>query len=924
MATQAEVDLVIDASNALPQVTRDLRRIVTTAENGAPDIDLDVALDTRSSLASVQSDLDVLVDRARAGTPGIDLDAVLNQQRSLAGVRDSLDRVIRSAQTGANQSPIDIQGVLDSGSTLTRLRRDLNRVGLAAQRTAPEINIPVRIDPDAIRNIWNPDDLRNTGRSIGDFDGSLNRLTATAGRVLGPLALVSAGIAGVGAAAGAGLPLIAGLVAGLESILPATAVATQGLLSLALVGGALTLGMQGLGDAVKNAFDPDVKPEDLAASLEALAPSARKFVLELSDMKSEFKELQLGVQERLFKGLDGSLRTLSRSALPQVGDALNRTATTLNQMARGAVDAAAELASNGTLGTALKGATTGLQNLVDLPAQATTAFGQLAAAAAPAFDRITKALADVATEASEGLARAFESGQLEKAIDDAVSAIAQLGRIAGNVFGIIGNLLDAASTEGEGLFSTLEKVTQALQDATGSAEFQAIIQELVKTMGTLADQAGPLFVQALSTISGAIEILGPVARDLLETLGPVFLDVMEAAEEPILALAETFGKLVEAAFPVIELLGGLLAEALPVLTPLFETLGRIIEEMTPFIQQLAENIGEQLTPILERLPGILEQILPVFERAAREIFPALTEILADLSPHLSDLAVQLADLAVQLAPVIADFLEFSAVIISKIIPYVGPLLSGLLIGLISSLNGLAMMVEDFVLPALRTLGNILSGDLAGALKSSGVDMQNLRNTGRTAFNALGGDALRAMSKLASDVGTYAQQAGQRLRTGVQTGINNVRTLLNSLPGIARAAVGNLAGALFSAGASLIQGLINGISSKIGQVQSKLSELTNLIPDWKGPMDVDKKLLTPSGEAIMDGLIAGFDSRIPEIRATLGAITATIPQSVGVPRASMQPRIQVNIGGEAVDQYVTYRVRQENNHDARVLAQGVRR
>lgn len=924
MATQAEVDLVIDASNALPQVTRDLRRIVTTAENGAPDIDLDVALDTRSALASVQSDLDVLVDRAQAGTPGIDLDAVLDQQRSLAEVRSSLDRVIRSAQTGANQSPIDIQGVLDSGRTLTRLRRDLNRVGLAAQRTAPEINIPVRIDPDALRNVWNPDDLRNTGRSIGDFDGGLNRLASTAGRVLGPLALVSAGIAGVGAAAGAGLPLIAGLVAGLESILPASAVATQGMLSLALVGGALTLGMQGLGDAIKNAFDPDVKPEDLAASLEALAPSARKFVLELSDMKSEFKELQLGVQERLFKGLDGSLRTLSRSALPQVGDALNRTATTLNQMARGAVDAAAELASNGTLGRALDGATTGLQNLVDLPAQATTAFGQLAAAAAPAFDRITKALAKVATEASEGLTRAFESGALEKAIDDAVAAIAQLGRIAGNVFGIIGNLLDAATVEGEGLFGTLEKVTQALQDVTGSKEFQNVIQELVETMSVLGEQAGPLFVQALGTISAAIEILAPVVRDLLDTLGPVLLDVLESAEGPILALSESFGKLVEAALPLVELVGGILAEALPILTPLFETLGRVIEEMTPFIQQLAENIGSQLTPILERLPGILETILPVFERAAAEIFPALTKVLQDMAPYLSELAVQLADLAVQLAPVIADFLEFSTVILSEVIPIVGPLLSAVIVGLIVGLSGLAAFLEGVVLPAFRTVGNLLTGDFSGALKSSGVDIQNLKETGSRAFNLLAGDALRSMSRLASDVGNYAQRAADRLRSGIQTGINNVRTLLNSLPGIARAAAASFGSTLFNAGAQLIQGLINGISSKIGQVRSKLSELTGLIPDWKGPMDVDKKLLTPNGQAIMDGLIAGFDSRLPEIRAQLGSITATIPQSVGVPRTNMQPRIQVNIGGEAVDQYVTYRVRRENDHDARVLAQGVRR
>lgn len=917
MATQAEVDLVINASGALPQVTRDLNRIVTTAENGAPDIDLNAALNTRQSLSSVRSDLNRVIATADASADDIDVNAVLNQARTLTEIDRQLSSVIARAQAGAAQDPIQVQGVLDGARTLVAVRGELDRVITTAQRTAPPLVLRGEID-------WDSSGLRGQGRSVGDFDGALRRLSSTVGNVLGPLTLVSGGIAGVGAAAGAGIPLVAGLVAGLESIVPAAAVATQGMLAMQLVSGTLKLGMLGVEDAIKNAFDPDVKPEDLAKSLEALAPSARKFVLELSGMKEEFKELQLGVQDRLFKGLDGSLRTLGRSVLPQVGDALNRTATTLNEMARGAVSAAAELAANGTLGTALKGATTGLQNLVDLPAQATTAFGQLAAAAAPAFDRITESLAKVATEASEGLTRAFESGELEKAVDDAVATIAQLGRIVGNVFGGIGNILNAASTEGEGLFGTLEKLTQAFQDVTGSAEFESIIQELVETMSVLGEQAGPLFVEALGIISGAIETLAPVARELLETLGPVFLDILESAEEPLLALSEAFGKLVEASLPVVELIGDLLAEALPILTPLFETLGRVIEEMTPFIKALAENIGAQLTPILRELPGILEEILPVFERAAAEIFPALTKILTELSPHLSDLGEQLADLAVQLAPVIADFLEFSTVIISKVIPYIGPFITTLLVGLISSLNGLAMIVEDFVLPALRTLGKILTGDLSGALKASGVDINGLKDLAGRAFDTLVGNALVDIGRFAQGIQQGAQDAARRLYDAVQRGVQNVKTLLNSLGSIARAAAGALGSALVSAGAALIQGLIDGISSKIGAVRSKLGELTSLIPDWKGPMDVDKKLLTPNGAAIMDGLMAGFESRLPEIRAQLGAITATIPQSVGVPRTGMQPRIQVSIGGQAVDQYVTYRVREENDHDARVLAQGVRR
>jgi phage-related protein len=234
-----------------------------------------------------------------------------------------------------------------------------------------------------------------------------------------------------------------------------------------------------------------------------------------------------------------------------------------------------------------------------------------------------------------------------------------------------------------------------------------------------------------------------------------------------------------------------------------------------------------------------------------------------------------------------------------------------------------MIIQDFVIPALETVGKILTGDFAGALRKAGVDTQEMRNVARAAFNGLVGDSVSAIGRWVTELGVGAARAASRLREGVSNGIDNVRTLLNNLPGIARAATGALGGALFSAGAALIQGLINGISSKIGQVRSELSKLTSLIPDWKGPMDVDRKLLTPNGEAIMDSLMAGFDSRLPEIRAQLGSLTATIPQSVGVPSVRMAPQIQVNIGGEAVDQYVTYRVREENATAARTTAQGVR-
>ena len=82
--------------------------------------------------------------------------------------------------------------------------------------------------------------------------------------------------------------------------------------------------------------------------------------------------------------------------------------------------------------------------------------------------------------------------------------------------------------------------------------------------------------------------------------------------------------------------------------------------------------------------------------------------------------------------------------------------------------------------------------------------------------------------------------------------------------------------MWNAGASVINGLINGVESGIGRLRSLLGSITNLIPSWKGPLDVDRKLLEPSGAGIMEGLMSGIGSQVPALRYQLRGVTADIP------------------------------------------------
>lgn len=95
--------------------------------------------------------------------------------------------------------------------------------------------------------------------------------------------------------------------------------------------------------------------------------------------------------------------------------------------------------------------------------------------------------------------------------------------------------------------------------------------------------------------------------------------------------------------------------------------------------------------------------------------------------------------------------------------------------------------------------------------------------------------------------------------------------------------------LVDAGKNIIQGLIDGITGKVKDLRSKLQEITDKIPEWKGPRSVDIKLLTPVGKTIMKSLMSGVESQIPILQRQLGGITAQFNQ-IPSPTFTMPERL----------------------------------
>lgn len=714
------------------------------------------------------------------------------------------------------------------------------------------------------------------------FSFSLGRIISVAGGLGG----VAASFVRIGLLIGAAVPLAAGLAAAIANIAPAAALAATGIIAMQLATQTLKIGMIGVKEAITAALDPS-KAEEFDEALKKLAPNARAFALEVKKLSPEFKKLQQDVQNRMFKDFDRLVQDLAKYTLPHVRKGLKETAAALNAMGLSAGNAGVRMGKNGTLGEAITGATAGLKNLSRIPGQVVTGLIQIGAAAAPAFDRVTKAAGKAFDRLAEGIQSAFDSGALTEAIDAAIDNIKQLGRIGGNILSGLGNIIKGVSVDGQGLFGTLEKITQAFEDLTASKEFQSALKELSKTVGQLVDSALPLLKEAFKAILPVIENIAPPIRDLIKSVGEKLKPVIEKLAPVLEKLSEAFAELIPIVEPFIDLALELAAEALPALTPLFETLRDVFKELQPVAAELAKNIGEQLKPILEKLPEILERLLPHFVDMAERLFPLLVDLLKEIGPDLGELAKAFSDLLIELTPLLVKFLEFQIFLIDKMLPIIKPLVQGLGMSLVGALRLLTDFIRQFVIPAVRTIVALLSGDWRGAMISAATFTNNLRDTASRAFESLKVRGTQAMAQLASDVIGRAQRMATGVAMAVARLVNDAVGWLRSLPGRAYAAVGNLGLLLYASGQSLINGFVRGILSKIAEVRNAASSVVSAARDFfpfspakKGPF-AGRGWTLYSGQAIAQALAAGMASGQGAVASAAGSLLAGAHPGAGL-------------------------------------------
>lgn len=732
----------------------------------------------------------------------------------------------------------------------------------------------------------------------------------TAGGIIGRVGL---GIGAIGAAAGTAAPLLAGIVTTLEQIAPAGAVAVTGMLAITQAQAAIRLGMVGVEDAVTAAFDTSKKgAEEFEEALKNLSPSARAFAEQVRAMAPGLREFQQAIQEKLFTGLDDVLKRTASTTLPTLQRNIQTTATTLRTMAVEAAGSASALADDGTLGKAMKGANRGLLNLATVPARVVTALGQLAAAGAPAFDRFTGAITRTVDRISEKISTAFQSGALTGEVNAAADVLADLGQVAQNVFGILGNVMAPVQAAGGGLVGTLKEITGTLREATGMQGFQDAISAVSQVMATLARTAGPLLGQALAAIGPIFTTLQGPAQTLIESLGAGLSPIIQGLGPVLQSAAAAIGVLVEAAAPLLPVVGELAASLLPALLPILDAAQTVFAALAPVVQTVSETLQATLAPILAELPAIIGPLADMLAGQLVMGIELLGGLLVQLAPSFVSLGQSVAQLLVAAAPLISIVAGLTAQFQGALLPAIQPIIN-VIATLAAALAGqLASTLTNLVVPALRLITDLLRGDFSATWNSlkalvSGVVahftgtlsrigsvvrsiVQGIVDRFKWLYNILIGNSIipdlilgivgwftrlpgMAFSALASLVGGLARIATtalSRFRSAIVSGAATAIGFIRGIPGRARAALAALGGLIAGVATSALSRFRTAISTGASNAISLVRGIPGRI---RGALSGIGSLLAGAGADLMRGMIGGIRSMAGSLASTAKSVVS---------------------------------------------------
>lgn len=522
-------------------------------------------------------------------------------------------------------------------------------------------------------------------------------------------------------------------------------------------------------DAQSNAATQTNK---LDTALAKLSPNARGFVATLQAMAPAWRGMKLDVQDALFEGLGARLGLVGGQILPTLRSGLVGAAGELGTMAKNALSAVSNLEKTGQLKGTFDVIRNGLGNMNRIPGQIVTGLAQLTVAAGPAWERITAGAGSAMDRVMGKLATGLENGRLEEAINTALDVAVQFGGVIADVFGILKNVLGAASDAGGDFLAVIGQALEEIRRVTALPEVQAALKSIfvalnavagliAGTLGAVLQAVLPLFAALAPVVTSLATALGPVLALLASTLASALMPIITALLPVIGLLGQGLISIVTALMPLLQPIGDLLASIVtalaPVLTVIVDVivqvvgalagpLASVITSLIPVVELIGGLIGDvllalmpALTPLIGLVALLAETFAGIFVTAIQALIPAImplipviVQVVTLLADLLSAILVPLAPVITQVAGIIGQVLTVAIGVLAPIIAAVADIFVQLLPALTPLIPAIVQIVEAVVqllppltelllslltplIPVITEVAQLLAGALGGAL-----------------------------------------------------------------------------------------------------------------------------------------------------------------------------------------------------------------
>lgn len=741
------------------------------------------------------------------------------------------------------------------------------------------------------------------GRSLGKgiakgTDNEINRsggfrmvfrsLGKIAGAAMSSLKLVGFGSAGL-LAAGA-VPNILSFVGSLQALVGVAGLLPAVIGSLGGLFATLKIGFSGVGEALKNMSDP----AKFAEALKKLAPAAQEAVKAIKSLQPAFKELKLDVQEKLFKGLEDTIKTLGNTYLPLLKTRLGEIAVAANAGFKSIGKSLTDIKTVGALDKLLANTAKATEPLFAGLGQVLSAFLKIGAVGSEFLKPFADSFSDAASTFNAFIDRVSASGELKEWIQAGIDAFKDLLSIIGSIGRILGGIFKAAQDAGGSTLATLSEHLKTIADIVNGPAFQQGLRvffeginagadavasalpaigdalvALAPLFSELAKALGPVFASVLTTFAGVVERLAPALVPIVQILGPALLTIVETLGPVILGLAD-------ALVPVIALLAEGLATALTVILPYFAKLGPFLapiiallgqglvaalEFLGPLIADVARWLGEFFTGVgngTSALQPFIDWITGTFVPALQGIWEALQTAYAVIAPIIGQIAALFMEKWPQISAIIQQVFSTIGTIISAAMTVIQTVITVVttIIARIWSIWGDTIM--GFVSGAFDAIASIIRGVL-----------NIVQGIIRTVLAVIKGDWSGAWNGI-KQVLTGVWQV---IRGVIMTAMNIARAVISGGLAFIRAAwsaAWSVIQSVLSAAWNAIIGVFNGA---VGRARAAMTAIINGITSVaRGAIGI----LTGIGRSIIDGLVSGIRAGFGAVQAAASAVVNAIP------------------------------------------------